>query len=272
MTLRQSIALQFAQRSDTGRARRTNDDTASVEEYVLANGETVVVAAIADGVASSRAGKDASKLAVEAVQAVVRARVSTAVPHADEWLGILTESIHEANRVVLVRSKAEPRFNGMGTTLLVTVVAGRRALIAHVGDCRAYVIRPAVRRPHILQLTGDHTVAAQLVTDGLLSYDEAHDHPQRHMLARVIGIDDEVVVEVTARSLRLTERLLLCSDGLVLHLSDSEIARAVADAPTPQAACDILIDHANAKGGRDNVSAVVISLASPATIPTIPTS
>jgi protein phosphatase len=147
----------------------------------------------------------------------------------------------------------------MGTTLMVTVVVGRRAHIAHIGDCRAYAIRPAVRRPQITRLTAEHTVVAELVDQGALSYAEARGHPQRHQLARVLGADGAGEPEMTARTLRATERLVLCSDGLPLHLSDTDIARAVSDAPTPEIACDRLIALANSRGGRDNLSAVVIS-------------
>jgi protein phosphatase len=140
-------------------------------------------------------------------------------------------------------------------------VIGRRAYITHVGDCRAYAVRPAVRRPQITQLTDEHTIVAEMVEQGTLSYAEARGHPQRHHLARVLGADSEVEPEAVARTLRANERLLLCSDGLPRHLSDAELARIVGDAATPETACEQLIALANARGGRDNLSAFVVAAA-----------
>jgi protein phosphatase len=173
---------------------------------------------------------------------------------------LLIEALRGANGAVLARGKSTNRLN-MGTTLMLALIVGRRALIAHIGDCRAYAIRPAVRRPHITQLTVEHTVVAELVGRGALSYAEADGHPQRHHLARAVGVDASIEPEVVARTLRANERLLLCSDGLPLHLSDTDLARVVSDTATPQEACDQLIALANARGGRDNLSAVVIAAA-----------
>jgi protein phosphatase len=147
----------------------------------------------------------------------------------------------------------------MGTTLLISVVCDRRVRIAHIGDCRAYVVRPAVRKPQIIQLTADHTVVAELIGQGAISHADASQHPQRHQLARSLGPEPDIEPEVTARNLRNRERLVLCSDGLPLHVSDIELARAVSDAPTPQTACDRLVELANQRGGRDNVTVVVLA-------------
>lgn len=265
MFVRKPIALVYAQRSDPGRARRTNDDTSMVEELRLPDGRSLVLAAIADGISGARAGAEASALATRTALEYLRTALHHPPHEEKSWSRLLTEALQRANAVVLDQSLAQPQLNGMGTTLMLTAVLGRRARIAHIGDCRAYVIRPAIRRPQITQLTADHTVVADLVGQGSLSYAEADDHPQRHELSRSIGIDTEVLAEVTARTLRANERLLMCSDGLTLHLSDSELARTVTDAASPEAACNRLIDLANARGGRDNITAVVIAAAPTAT-------
>lgn len=272
MPSRTPIALLYAQRTDPGRARRSNDDTGVVEELRLPDGRCLVLAAIADGLGSTRNGAEASSLAVGTAIDYLRAALHQPPREERAWTGLLQATLKHTNYVVLKHSQAHAHLNGMGTTLMLTVVLGRRARIAHIGDCRAYVIRPAVRRPQITQLTVEHTVVSELVEKGALTYEEANGHPQRHALSRVIGIDDEVVGEVTARTLRANERLLLCSDGLTLHLTDSEIARTVTDAPTPQAACNGLIDLANARGGRDNITAVVIAASPSATGVAVPTS
>ena len=263
------VALQYAHRSDRGSTRRTNDDTSAVEEIILAEGRTLLLAAVADGMGGGRAGAEASQTAVTSAFGFLRNHLERSIPRTDaQWQMLLVGAIEIANAAVHSRSLASHR-RAMGTTLMVTVVAGRRAHIAHIGDCRAYAVRPAVRRPQITRLTAEHTVVAEMVDQGALSYAEAKGHPQRHHLVRALGADGAVEPETTARTLRATERLVLCSDGLPLHLSDTDIARAVSDAPTPHAACDGLIALANARGGRDNLSAIVIS-AMPASSATSP--
>jgi PPM family protein phosphatase len=255
------VALQYAHRSDRGYSRRTNDDTSAVEQLELSDGRMAILAAVADGIGSTNAGGEASQLAVATAFQFLQERLRLSQPRTEvQWQATLGGALTAANAAVHARCLSTNRPN-MGTTLMLAVVIGRRAHIAHIGDCRAYAVRPAVRRPQITQLTGEHTVVAELVGQGVLSYAEANGHPQRHHLARSLGPEAVVEPEMTARTLRANERLVLCSDGLPLHLSDADIARTVSDAPTPQSACDQLVALANERGGRDNLSAVVIAAA-----------
>ena len=254
-----TVELQFAHRSDRGYARRTNEDTSAAEAIRLLDGRTVVLAAVADGIGGARAGAEASQIAVTTTFYFLREQLRHIAPRDEsQWKQLLSGALRAANAAVHARANTTNR-TSMGTTLMVTAVIGRRAYIAHVGDCRAYAVRPAVRRPHITQLTVEHTVVAELFGQGAISYAEASGHPQRHQLARAIGSDMEVEPEVAARTLRASERLVLCSDGVPLHLSDTDIARITSDAISPQAACDMLIALANARGGRDNLTTVVIA-------------
>ncbi len=264
MSIHPLVTLRFAHRSDRGATRRMNEDTSAVEEVRLSDGRTFVLAAVADGMGGTRAGAEASQIAVTSAFNHFHATLRRQSPQKDtQWQQLLVASLRAANAAVLARG-TEPNHSSMGTTLMLAVMIGRRAHIVHIGDCRAYAVRPAVRRPQITQLTVEHTVVAELIGQGALSYAEASGHPQRHELARVLGAEQEIEPEVAARTLRAKELLVLCSDGLPLHLSDVDIARIVSDARTPEAACNELIEVANARGGRDNLSAVVIS-AAPAT-------
>lgn len=252
------LAIKYAQRSDTGRQRRLNEDTSGVHELVIA-GQQAIIIAIADGMGGARAGAEASQLAVSTAVQTLTTRLLVQVPTSEEqWQMVLSETLQAANGAVHDRSHSQSQLAGMGTTLLVAVVWSRRVRIAHIGDCRAYVVRPAVRRPHIFQLTADHTVVAELVTRGAISPADASQHPQRHQLARSLGTTPQVEPELTARTLRSGERLLLCTDGLPLHVADNELARVVSDAETPETACDRLIELTNQRGGRDNVTTVVL--------------
>lgn len=253
------LAIRYAQRSDIGRQRRANEDSSAIHELYL-DGRPAVIAAIADGMGGAQAGATASQLAVTTAVQTLCAKLTTYLPPNEQaWQELICGALHTANQVVYARSHTMQRLRGMGTTLLLSVVWERRVRIAHIGDCRAYVVRPAVRKPQITQLTADHTVVAELIGRGALSAADASQHPLRHQLARSIGPEPQIEPELTARNLRNGERVLLCSDGLPLHVADMELARAVSDAPTPQHACDRLVDLANQRGGRDNVTVVVLA-------------
>lgn len=261
MFVRPLVELQYAHRSDRGSVRRINEDTSAVEEVELVDGRRLLLAGVADGIGGARAGAEASQMAVTTSFRYVRDQLRAHVPRDNrQWQQLLTGALHAANAAVFQRG-VTTNHPSMGTTLMITVVLGRRAHIAHIGDCRAYAVRPAVRRPQITQLTVEHTVVAELVGQGALSYAEATGHPQRHHISRAVGSERTIEPEIVARTLRANERLLLCSDGLPLHLSDADIARVVSDAAHPQDACDRLVALANARGGRDNLSAVVIAAA-----------
>ncbi len=252
------IAIRYAQRSDTGRHRRANEDTSAVHDIII-DGKRAVIAAIADGMGGTRGGAEASQIAVATAIQSLSVKLQIALPTTEyQWQALLSEALKAANLAVHSRSRHARQLKNMGTTLLVAVVWERRVRIAHIGDCRAYVVRPAVRRPQITQLTADHTIVAELVTSGVISVADASNHPQRHQLARSLGASPEVEPELSARTLRRGERLLLCTDGLPLHVADHELARVVSDASTPQTACDQLVELTNQRGGRDNVTTVVL--------------
>jgi protein phosphatase len=260
MTYHASLDINYAQRTDAGKRRRSNEDTSAVQELTLPSGQHAVIAAVADGMGGARAGAEASHLALSAALETLAWQLQQHFPTTDhEWEVLLCTALHVANDLVHTRSQRERLRNGMGTTLLVSVLIDRRAYIAHIGDSRAYLVKPARRKPQILQLTADHTIVAELVGRGALSYADAQTHPQRHQLARSLGTDSAIEPEIIARTLRSGERLLLCSDGLPLHLSDNELARTISDARTPQEACDHLIRIANQRGGRDNITVVVLA-------------
>jgi len=254
------LAIHYAQRSDVGRQRRVNEDTSAILDITLSDGRSAVIAAVADGMGGAQAGAEASRLAVHSALRVLRSRLRAALPLTNQqWETLLCDAIHSANQVVHRHARTQPELHGMGTTLLLSVLWERRIHIAHIGDCRAYVVRPAARKPQIIQLTADHTVVAELVTQGAISVADVANHRQRHQLARSLGPEAQIEPEVIARTLRSGERVLLCSDGLPLHVSDGELARIITDAPSPQVACDALVECANARGGRDNVTVVVLA-------------
>ncbi len=229
-------------RSDVGRVRSGNEDA-------LLIGRTVF--AVADGMGGHRGGEVASATALEPLAALDGRRFDDA----DTALAALTDAVVRANAAVSERSHAEPDLEGMGTTLTAVLVDGRDAHLVHVGDSRAYLARGGT----FVQLTDDHTLVQTLLDQGRITADQVASHPHRSVITRAVGVGDDVEIDGMRLTLRDGDRLLLCSDGLSGVVDDEQIARTVAE-HDPDAAVGLLVDAANAAGGPDNVTVVLLTV------------
>lgn len=238
--------MQVGYLTDVGRVRPINEDCLWADPELLV---------LADGMGGHQAGEVASRLAVESVVAHFHDhQFSTSDGQLDSALDRVRASIRAANRLIYQKGLEDPRFRGMGTTLTLALIKGGEAIIGHVGDSRAYL----VQKDSLVQLTEDHSVVWELMRKGSLSRQEARVHPYRNMLTRALGTSSAVEVDALKLSLKPTDGLLLCSDGLTSVLSDEEIhAIIIANFGHPQAAVDELIRQANARGAPDNVSAIL---------------
>jgi PPM family protein phosphatase len=144
----------------------------------------------------------------------------------------------------------------MGTTLVMAFVAGGQAYVAHVGDSRAYVLNEA----RIQQVTVDHSLVQRLVDTKQLTSEEARSHPQRNVIYKNLGDRPAVSPDIAHLELQPGDRLLLCSDGLNNVVDDAQIHQIVMAAASPQDACRQLIDAANAGGGPDNITAIIVQM------------
>ncbi|HXY73400.1 MAG TPA: Stp1/IreP family PP2C-type Ser/Thr phosphatase, partial [Actinomycetota bacterium] len=199
-------------RTDVGRVRTRNEDSYLVEEPLFA---------VADGMGGHRGGNVASALTIEAIREAQPAWDPSGEP--------LVEAVKRANRVVHERAAGDHNLRGMGTTVTVLQTSGDAALIAHVGDSRAYLFRDGGLR----QLTHDHTLVQQMVDEGKISQEEAGVHPARNIITRSLGVEEDVSVDEQRLDLRAGDRLLLCSDGLTGMLHDEEIGQLLRDEPDP---------------------------------------
>jgi len=254
------LRLAVAARSDVGVARPVNEDTLYTGEFTTADGAIGTLLVVADGMGGHAAGDVASRLAVETLKAELRAALEHGPPDDDAgWQELLRQAVVAANAKVYAQAQ-EAGQRGMGTTLTATIVAGRRAHLAHVGDTRAYLINPAgVNGAAItwMQLTHDHSIVARLVDIGQLSPEQARVHPQRNMIYRSLGTDPAVEVDLVSQSLAPGDLLLLCSDGLNTHVEDAELAQLAQEEGSLARACERLVALANQRGGKDNISVVI---------------
>jgi len=208
--------------------------------------------AVADGMGGHAAGEVASRMAVDALKAEIDSIASAARNPAEP----LARAIAAANEAIRRRGHAETDKRGMGTTLsvLLIVPADARGVIAHVGDSRVYRLRAG----RLEQLTTDHTWVQERVEAGVLTPEQARDHPYSSILTRVLGADDAVVPDVLAVDTAPGDLFLLCSDGLSGMVPDSELEQILNDDLSLQVQAGRLMDAARDGGAFDNVTFVLV--------------
>jgi serine/threonine protein phosphatase PrpC len=230
-------------RSDPGRVRQNNEDAALVRD-------DLGVFAVADGMGGHAAGEVASHLAIETLAACVL--------EADSGFGTaeLGQAFERANRAILERSVTEPATRGMGTTL--SVLANNEehqgVLLAHIGDSRLYRWRGG----RLDRLTRDHTWVQEHIDAGVLTPEQARNHPFSSVLTRVLGTTDTAAPDIERIPVEAGDLFLLCSDGLTGMIEETTIAAILATGLTIEQAAQALIDAANAAGGADNITVVLV--------------
>jgi PPM family protein phosphatase len=245
------LDLEFVLRSDDGRQRGHNEDFLgySAPETIDETRRRGWLFAVADGVGGQDLGEVASRTAVETLMAGF-----AAAPLGEAHSALLPRLVQAANIKVYETGRATgPGGTPMATTLVTCALRYDRAVVAHVGDSRCYLIR----RGHAMALTRDHTVVNDQVRLGVMNAREAAKAETRHILSRSLGLDLFVSVDTSEHSVQAGDVLLLCSDGLHGAVSGAEIARTASSGDLQDAA-GTLIELANDHDGSDNVSVLLI--------------
>jgi len=243
------LFITVAGQTDQGRVRSTNQDN----YYLDPAGRFFI---LADGMGGYTGGEVASALTIQTItQSLDRSLEeeynSIRPPHA--WLN---QAILYANTQLVADSKAHPQRSDMGTTVVLVLPIKNTLWYAHVGDSRLY----RWREGQLQQLTRDHTLVADLVSHGLLAPEEVRRHPYRNVLSRCLGRSDLKEATTNHANLHPGDRFVLCSDGLTEEVSDPEIAEILNKFPDNREACQGLIETANAHGGHDNITVLVLSV------------
>lgn len=242
--------------TDIGRRRMTNEDA-----FLIDNELGLFV--VADGMGGHAAGDVASQEAVDSVLGMVRSGYAAVEefqregPSKETLRGVqrlLESAVQAACYMVFAIAQADPNQKGMGTTVSAMLMLGRYAVLGQVGDSRIYL----ARQGGIYQLTEDHTLVAWQVKQGIISEAEAALSPHKNVITRAVGSRDYVQVDTQTIEVGAGDRFLLCSDGLHGYLRDEEIPPVLALGA--RGAVHRLIDIANARGGRDNITAVVVEI------------
>lgn len=244
--------------TDVGLMRDHNEDAVLVKEDGrgtihgnLATGLYVV----SDGMGGAEAGEVASALTIQTLaHAIEQVWNEDAVRGPEERETYLREAVKAANAALLAYAQEHPESSGLGATVVSLLLQGQYLTLAWVGDSRAYLWEDGA----LQQLSRDHSLVARLVEIGQLSSDDARKHEHRNVLLRSLGNKEEVSVDVVSRPLRRGARLLLCSDGLTGHVEDAALADIVSRHRDPHDAALELVAAANAGGGSDNISVIVV--------------
>lgn len=218
---------------------------------------------VADGMGGHHGGNRASEIAIHQVAArLASIHLWVSALDQDDTHTIetgLRSVVLEAHKAIVAEASQREEFKEMGTTLTIALGVGDRLWIAHVGDSRCYLIRGDELR----RLTQDHTVANQIATRGGMSVEYLEQSPWSNVLWNALGASaNELQVDVVKESIRVGDRILLCSDGLNKHLRDVDIHRLSIDAIDPRAACEKLVNRANEAGGSDNITVVICDVMS----------
>ena len=225
--------------TDVGRQRQSNEDSFH---------DAPPVFAVADGMGGARAGEVASRMAVEAF--------GDSTDPGAEPEAHLAEIARRANRRIYEMARSDEAYRGMGTTLTAAIVRGREIAVGHVGDSRLYRLRDG----RLERLTTDHSLVEEYVRAGRLAPEDAESHPQKSIITRALGVEEDVEVDTMTCDASDGDIYLLCSDGLTGMVSEDEVADILRTRPALEDAGGALIDAANRAGGRDNITVVLFRL------------
>jgi protein phosphatase len=245
-----TVNVEHAALSDRGRVRDENQDnwSASPDDGLYV---------VSDGLGGHFAGALASQIVVEVLPTMVRSH--TADVHdlgGRRATGAVRCALKELSQQVHEQTRGEPGLEGMGATVVLLLMRGERALVGHMGDSRAYRLRGT----RLKQLTRDHSIVQVLLDRDEISPEEAACHPSRGRVTQSVGMAGTPRPEVRTFDIREGDRFLLCTDGLTQAVSDEALRRGLIESPSVEVACQRLVDSANAAGGVDNITAMVLSV------------
>lgn len=239
----------FFASTDCGRVRSNNEDAVSIDAQAQ-------IAVLADGMGGYSAGEVASSMAVTLIHAEMRAWLmqSDEPPLGNDIRRALEICVDNANQAIYSAALTHGEYAGMGTTLVVGVLSEDKLVLGHVGDSRCYRWRAGVLK----QLTRDHSWLQEQLDAGLLTPQQAAVSPNRNLVTRALGVEPTVLVEINEFRMEPHDLLLMCSDGLSEMLQPDEIAALVSADETLEEKTTRLIAAANANGGRDNISVLLV--------------
>lgn len=239
--------MRFGAVTDIGMHRKINEDNYYVQENGL-----FPYAVVADGMGGHQAGEVASMMVVDIITNHLEKNLDPSLNYVETG-EVIRQAFIAANSIIYTYAKNHYKIMGMGTTTTLSMIYRDKVITAHVGDSRSYMIDDE----KITQITRDHSYVQELVSRGEISVEAARNHPKKNYITRAMGAEDTVKVDITIKPYN-GEKILLCSDGLTNFVYDEEIKDYINSAGTLQAGAEELIKLTNERGGRDNITVVVL--------------
>lgn len=231
--------------TDVGKRRQLNQDYIYVSEQAVGNLPNLFI--VADGMGGHKAGDFAAKCTVETI-CTMADRSFEKNP-----ILILKKAIETANETVHKKSVEDVTYEGMGTTVVAASCLGKYLQIANVGDSRLYVIGKEIK-----QITTDHSLVEEMIRMGGIDRKAAKNHPDKNIITRAVGANETIEIDFFTIELEAREKILMCTDGLTNMLEDHEIRNIVQGFGSIEHRARQLVAAANARGGRDNISVILI--------------
>ncbi len=244
------MIFEYYSQTDPGLIRENNEDSVALDT-------THHIVVLADGMGGYNAGEVASAMATSFVQTEMGRWMAEGGHEAPvrELKRAMEICVDNANRSIFNAANSNPSYAGMGTTLVMAVFQGTRAMIGHVGDSRCY----RLRGKSLQQITRDHSLLQEQIDAGLITPEQAVFATHKNLVTRALGVEDTVLLEVNEFRVEDGDLYLFCSDGLSDMVPDEQIAGLMMqDLPLEQTG-RALVDDANGRGGRDNISVILAS-------------
>jgi protein phosphatase len=243
------MPYRFCSQTHAGLVRENNEDALFMQE-------ALGLVILADGMGGYKAGEVASGMAVQVIaQDLVDWLAQAPADVTDKSVRRAMEvSVEKANTAVYQASLSNEQFTGMGTTLVVAVFRPHTLVVGHVGDSRCY----RLRRGQLTQLTKDHSLLQERLDAGLMTRKQVANSSQKNVVTRALGVEDGVVIDINDFTLTAGDSYLFCSDGLSDLVQDRQIAKILVNEPSLELKASSLVNTANAYGGHDNISVVLV--------------
>ena len=241
--------MKLAGKTDVGSVRSENQDDYRAGEL----NSDAAWGLVCDGMGGAKGGREASQGACNVIENFFQEQYAQCGAGQEE--PFLKKALLYANRFVFQKAAHEEALAGMGTTAVCALVRSGNVYLCHAGDSRAYLIRDG----KLTQLTHDHSYVQELVDCGTITEEEAEHHPQKNIITKALGVDYRLEPEFTAAKLKREDRLLLCTDGLTNMVPVEEMEELLAQG-TFYDLPDRLIEAANAHGGSDNITALLLAV------------
>lgn len=232
-------------KTDKGMIRNNNED------YVLSfRSSKYNLLVVADGMGGHNAGEIASKLAATTIRDFVFEKYNSY----DDKEELIRDAIIKSNSIIYLEQNQNEELKGMGTTTTCCLISANELFLGHVGDSRAYIINDK----GIRKITIDHSFVQELIKNGSITEDEAQNHPQRNLVTRAVGTEQNIIVDTKTEKIQNTDSIIICSDGLTSYVNNEEICEIVLNRKLE--AVDELIQLANERGGSDNISVIIAGM------------